>query len=294
MRDKVILGVTLSIVLLLTLVIYGLIDANRSTTVSASKSEDDARRGKHLYAQYCIQCHGPLGEGCIGPALNRATWRPVLANGATNPDWDPATYDLMKRTIVRGRASNQPGIQMPAWSIRENGSLNDAEIEQVITFIQRGDWGTTLEEATSATGLGEELPSYRGFDDKARVAEARRVMLEKGCLNCHRMGKAGGVVGAELTDVGSRRAADWLRRWIKDPKAMPPEERGPNLWLVAPTATLPLPSDAAGAQPTGTVEATATPNIYPMNRTYMPTIPMTDEELDLLVEYLSHARVSTR
>jgi hypothetical protein len=31
-----------------------------------------------------------------------------------------------------------------------------------------------------------------------------------------------------------------------------------------------------------------------MNRTYMPTIPMTDEELDLLVEYLSHARVTTR
>ncbi|HEX8220943.1 MAG TPA: cytochrome c [Chloroflexia bacterium] len=291
MRDKVILGVTLSIVLLLTLVIYGLIDANRSTTVQASKSEDDARRGKHLYAQYCIQCHGPLGEGCIGPALNRATWQPKLADKTNNPDWDPATYDLMKRTIVRGRPSNQPGIQMPAWSVREGGSLNDAEIEQVITFIQSGDWGTTLEEATSATGLGENLPPYRGFDDKERVAQARQVMLEKGCLNCHRLGKAGGVVGAELTDVGSRRTADWLRRWIKDPKAMPAAERGPNLWLVAPTATLPLPSDAAGL-PSGTVVPTSTPNIYPMNRTYMPTIPMTDEELDLLVDYLSHARVT--
>jgi mono/diheme cytochrome c family protein len=158
MRDKVILGVTLSIVLLLTLVIYGLIDANRSTTVQASKSEDDARRGKHLYAQYCIQCHGPLGEGCIGPALNRATWQPKLADKTNNPDWDPATYDLMKRTIVRGRPSNQPGIQMPAWSVREGGSLNDAEIEQVITFIQSGDWGTTLEEATSATGSVRNCP----------------------------------------------------------------------------------------------------------------------------------------
>ena len=293
MRDKVILGVTLSIVLLLTLVIYGFIDANRNTTVSASKSEDDARRGKHLYAQYCIQCHGPLGEGCIGPALNRVAWRPVLDNGAPNADWDPATYDLMKRTIVRGRASNQPGIQMPAWSIREGGSLGDAEIEQVITFIQRGDWGTTLQEATSATGLGEDLPGYRGFDDPTRVAQARQLMLEKGCLNCHRMGKAGGVVGAELTDVGSRRTADWLRKWIKNPSSMPAEQRGPNLWLVAPTATLPPPSDAAG-QPSGTVVPSATPNIFPMNRTYMPTIPMTDDELGLLVEYLSHARVSTK
>ncbi|MDQ3930499.1 MAG: c-type cytochrome [Chloroflexota bacterium] len=292
MRDKVILGVTLSIVLLLTLVIYGFIDANRTTTVTATKSEDDARRGKHIYAQYCIQCHGPLGEGCIGPALNRAAWRPNFENGAPNPDWDPATYDLIKRTIVRGRPSNQPGIQMPAWSIQEGGSLNDAEIEQVITFIQRGDWGTTLEEATSATGLGNKLPSYPGFGED-RAEEARQVMLAKGCLNCHRMGQAGGVVGAELTDVGSRRTADWLRRWIKDPKSVPHTERGPNLWLVAPTATLPPPQGAA-AQPTGTVEATATPNVYPMERTYMPTIPMTDAELNLLVEYLSHARVTAR
>ncbi|MEA2575922.1 MAG: hypothetical protein QOH93_3220 [Chloroflexia bacterium] len=291
MRDKVILGVTLSIVLLLTLVIYGFIDANRGTTVTAGKSEDDARRGKHLYAQYCIQCHGPLGEGCIGPALNRVAWRPVLENGATNADWDPATYDLIKRTIVRGRASNQPGIQMPAWSIREGGALGDAEIEQLITFIQRGDWSTTLEEATSATGLGEALPTYRGFDDAAKVAQVRSLMLEKGCLNCHRLGKAGGVVGAELTDVGSRRTADWLKRWIKDPKSMPHTERGPNLWLVAPTATVPPP---AGAQGGGSAEPSATPNVYPMNRTYMPTIPMTEEQLNLLVEYLSHARVSTK
>ncbi len=292
MRDKVILGVTLSIVLLLTLVIYGFIDANRGATVTASKTEDDARRGKHIYAQYCIQCHGPLGEGCIGPALNRQAWRPVLENGAANVDWDPATYDLIKRTIVRGRASNQPGVQMPAWALQENGPLNDAEIEQLITFIQRGEWGTTLEEATSASGLGEELPAYPGITE-AQAAEARQVMLDKGCLNCHRMGKAGGVVGAELTDVGSRRTEDWLRKWIKDPKSVPHTERGPNLWLVAPTATLPPPR-GAGATAQGTAEPSATPNVYPMNRTYMPTIPMTDEELEILVEYLSHARVSTR
>lgn len=293
MRDKVILGVTLSIVLLLTLVIYGFIDANRGQTVSASKAEDDARRGKEIYAAYCIQCHGPLGEGCIGPALNRATWRPNLENDQPNPEYDEGSYELMKRTIVRGRASNQPGIVMPAWSIAENGSLNDAEIEQVITFIQRGDWGTTLEEATSATGLGEDLPTYPGFEDTERVSEVRDLMLSKGCLNCHRLGRAGGVVGAELTDVGSRRTAEWLREWIKDPRQVPAERRGPNLWLVGPTATVPLPGSGQ-AQASGTAEPAATAVTFPMNSTYMPTIPMTDEELDLLVEYLSRARVTAR
>ena len=75
MRDKVILGVTLSIVLLLTLVIYGVVDTQRAPTTAAADLELAVRSGKHLYAQYCVQCHGPQGEGCIGPALNRAVWR---------------------------------------------------------------------------------------------------------------------------------------------------------------------------------------------------------------------------
>lgn len=291
MRDKVILGVTLSIVLLLTLVIYGLIDTQRGPTVTAARLEDDAMRGKHLFAQYCIQCHGPLGEGCIGPALNRQVWRPVLENGAANPDYDQASHDFIKRTLVRGRASNQPGISMPAWSIQEGGALNDAELEQLVTFVEYGDWGRTLEDAASATGLGEDLPTYPGFPD-AKVPQVKQLMLAKGCLNCHQLGKVGGAVGASLTDVGSRRDAAWLHDWIHNPSAMPPTKRGPNLWLVAATATVPLPAGFP-TQPASLTPA-ATPNAFPMNKTYMPTIAMTDAELNLLVDYLSHARTTSK
>ena len=66
-------------------------------------------------------------------------------------------------------------------------------------------------------------------------------MLSKGCLNCHTLGKGGGKIAADLTDVGSRRSADWIKRWIQDPPAMPASERGPNLWLVGPTVTVPVP-----------------------------------------------------
>ncbi len=289
MRDKVILGVTLSIVLLLTLVIYGAIDTNRGPTVTAEAREENALKGKRIFAQYCIQCHGPQGEGCIGPALNRQAWRPELESGAPNPDYDPAAHDFIKRTVVRGRAANQPGINMPAWSVDEGGSLNDAQIEEVVTFVQYGDWGRVLEDAASAAGLGEDLPTYAGFDDPKRVAQVKQVMLAKGCLNCHQLGKAGGAVGAVLSDVGSRRSADWLHKWIKDPSSVPASERGPNLWLVAATATVPAPSNIT---PVVNLTPTATPNTYPMNKTYMPTIPMTDEELNLLVDYLSHARTT--
>lgn len=290
MRDKVILGVTLSIVLLLTLVIYGVVDSQRPSSTTNVEREHRAREGKHLYAQYCIQCHGPLGEGCIGPALSRDTWRPEVG-GVANPDYDEGSLDLIRKTIERGRRSNQPGIEMPAWSVRENGALNDQEIDELVTFIQYGEWGEVLEEAPSASNLNEPVPGYPGFDDPARLTQVKDLMLEKGCLNCHLMGKGGGVVAADLTDVGSRRTEGWLREWIKDPKAVPDPTRGPNLWLVGPTATVP-PPEGAPAQADLTPAPTA--QIFPMGATYMPTIPMTDEELDLLVEYLSRARTSTR
>ena len=123
MRDKVVLGVTLAIVLLLTLVIYGVVDTTRTPETAATLQERSIDNGKHIFAQYCIQCHGPKGEGCIGPALNRVSWRPEI-NGAPNPSYDEGSRDLMKKTISRGRNSNQPGVQMPPWSNAENGPLS--------------------------------------------------------------------------------------------------------------------------------------------------------------------------
>jgi mono/diheme cytochrome c family protein len=288
MRDKVILGVTLSIVLLLTLVIYAIVDSQRGPTTQAADLERSVRSGKALYAQYCITCHGPLGEGCIGPALNRAVWRPVTATGEKNADYDDAAHDFIKKVVERGRASNQPGIQMPAWSVNEGGALNDQEIEEVISFIQYGDWNNTVEGAASAQNLSEPLPQYPGFTDANQIARVKELMLSKGCLNCHTLGKPGGNVAAPLTDVGSRRTADWLRKWVHDPKTVPADQRGPNLWLVAPTVTIPV----SGVPAQTTVAPTATAQVFPMNQTYMPTIPMTDDELNLLVDYLSKARTT--
>lgn len=71
---------------------------------------------------------------------------------------------------------------------------------------------------------------------------------------------------------------------------MPASERGPNLWLVGPTVTVPVegvPTAVSGAP-------VATPQQFPMNNTFMPKLNMTQDELNLLVDYLSKARTSTR
>jgi mono/diheme cytochrome c family protein len=283
MRDKVILGITLTVVLLLTLLIYMGVDAQRGPSTTEAAREAAIGNGRHIYAQYCVQCHGPKGEGCVGPALNRDAWRAVK-DGAPNPAYDPDSHTLIYRTVTRGRVSNQPGEQMPPWALAEGGSLNDQEIEDVITFIYYGDWDSTLNDTPSATNLDKELPTYENTNYSGDVAAVRQLMLSKGCLNCHQVGSVGGRIAADLTDVGSRRTADWLRRWIQNPAAMPASERGPNLWLVAPTPGLYTPA------PSGSPTATAVQ--FPMNTTFMPQIKMTDQELNLLVDYLAHARTS--
>lgn len=286
MRDKVVLGVTLAIVLLITLAIYGAVDVNRGSSTGLATLESSMNSGKRIYAQYCTTCHAPLGEGCIGPALNKVVYRKEI-DGIPNPNYDDATgHDFLKKTIQRGRISNQPGIQMPAWSTAEGGPLNDEAIENVIAFIQYGDWNEVLQNIPSAQNLGEDLPTYPGFDDKNKVGQVKQVMLSKGCLNCHTLGKAGGAVAAPLSEVGSRRTAEWLHKWIKDPKSVPSIERGPNLWLIAPTPSLDTPGPNSAP--------TATPIAFQMNQTYMPTILMTDAELTMLVDYLSHAKIAKK
>jgi len=283
MRDKVILGITLTVVLLLTLVIYMGVDAQRGPATTEQARAAAIDNGRHIFAKYCIQCHGPKGEGAIGPALNRNTWRAVV-NGADNPNFDKDSTAFMYKTIDRGRASNQPGIQMPSWGLAEGGPLNNQEINNAITFIQYGDWDTTLDQADSAVNLDKDLPTYQNTGYTGDAAKVKQIMLAKGCLTCHQLGGVGGRIGPELTDVGSRRTADWLKRWIKNPSAMPAIERGPNLWLVGPTPGIYTPAPSTSP--------TATPVGFPMNTTFMPTIKMTDDELNTLVDYLAHARTT--
>ncbi|MBI2846150.1 MAG: cytochrome c [Chloroflexi bacterium] len=74
-------------------------------------------KGISLFAQYCVTCHGKLGEGFIAPPLNREEIRTAEAE------------DLYK-VISRGRGA------MPAWLREEGGALDSEDIRSLIAFIQ--------------------------------------------------------------------------------------------------------------------------------------------------------------
>jgi cytochrome c oxidase cbb3-type subunit 3 len=82
----------------------------------------DAKEGERLYGQYCRQCHGDIGQGGEGPALNNQV---LLASGTD-------TYFV--QTISAGRA----GTSMDGFSraSRVRPALAPSEIEAIVSFLR--------------------------------------------------------------------------------------------------------------------------------------------------------------
>jgi cbb3-type cytochrome c oxidase subunit III len=76
-----------------------------------------ARTGEEIYAEVCAQCHGPKGEGGIGPALSD----PKFQSGTT----DQEIFD----TISKGHKSTP----MIAWG----DVLSSDQMQQLVAFIRQ-------------------------------------------------------------------------------------------------------------------------------------------------------------
>ena len=148
------------------------------------QSEADVARGKRLFFGHCAPCHGPGAEGGRGPTLAR----PKLPRA---PD-DPALFKLVKNGIE--------GTEMPgAWV------MIDREIWQTLAFVR-----------TLGRTEVENVPGDR--------ARGEAVFRGKGkCLPCHTVAGKGGTIGPELTEIGSRRSAAYLRLALLEPEATAPE-----------------------------------------------------------------------
>ena len=68
-----------------------------------------------------------------------------------------------------------------------------------------------------AVTLGLALPVLAG--DAGAGAEAYKANK---CSMCHQIAGQGGKMGGALDDVGSKRDAEWLKKYIKDPKSVEP------------------------------------------------------------------------
>jgi mono/diheme cytochrome c family protein/uncharacterized cupredoxin-like copper-binding protein len=119
----------------------------------------DVARGYGLYQSNCAQCHGPDGEGGVGPPLNDQAklYNAITATGL--PGTGHLNPDYINRVLTYGGryVCGDPNSVMPAW-LEPNGPLNYRQIEELIAFLTASTETkfTPAEEAHGGEGGGDE------------------------------------------------------------------------------------------------------------------------------------------
>jgi putative heme-binding domain-containing protein len=149
------------------------------------QSASDLVRGKQLFLGQCAPCHGPEGDG--GKGANLA--QPTLRRGADD------------RSLFKTIEDGIPGTEMP-----KAPAMNDHEVWQVAAFVR---------------SLGRVAGNQTTTGDRTR---GRSLIRTKGnCLHCHVITGEGVAMGPDLTEVGLRRSAAFLRRTLVDPQTSIPQ-----------------------------------------------------------------------
>jgi cytochrome c oxidase cbb3-type subunit 3 len=151
---------------------------------TSTQPTNDLAGGEKLFTAHCALCHGIGGTGGRGPALNR-------------PELRSASSDLALFKIIQ---TGIEGTEMPgAWQ------LTDREINQLAGYVK------SLGRTDIVKLPGDPVKGKQYYDTKG------------GCSTCHIAAGKGGNMGPDLTDIGARRSAAYLREALLDPGAAVPQ-----------------------------------------------------------------------
>ena len=162
--------------------------AGCAATLSAQDSEvrnphtspADVAAGQRLFHSHCAVCHGLDGSGPRGPGADLT--RSQLRHGKNDAE--------LRETIREGI----PGTDMPATF------FDGKQLWQIVAYVR------TLSAAPdSAADAGDARRGQDLFDNKG------------GCGQCHKVNRIGGRLAPNLSDIGARRSAKYLRAAVLRP-----------------------------------------------------------------------------
>jgi cytochrome c oxidase cbb3-type subunit III len=142
----------------------------------------NAVEGRRIFDAQCAWCHGNEGDGGMGPNLH-----------------GKLRHATALASIVEVITNGIPGTDMPGF----RGPLTDRTIRQTAAYVQ------SLSRSSARPVAGN---AQRGA----------ALYASTGCAGCHVVDGQGGILGPELTAIGSRRGADYLREAIVKPAASHP------------------------------------------------------------------------
>ena len=157
--------VIVGLVALATVLVLYLADENNRIKAEEQAQEHDAiERATANYLSLCLPCHGPAGEGYLGPgekgtgrigaplggdtSATRLNQEGIQANGTPYAGGVSARATVIAKTIHEGRVQ----VGMPAWGEANGGPLNDSQIEELTVMIQQVDWNEVYNKAVEEYG----------------------------------------------------------------------------------------------------------------------------------------------
>jgi mono/diheme cytochrome c family protein len=137
--------------------------------------------GQELYSIYCVECHGPDGEGGViagVEGLEGVELKPISSRDEM--------YTRSDETLEAIVEYGQQDLGMPPHGLAYGGELKKGEIESLVTYLRYtwDDRAEIPEDAAAASAIPSlmenEVPSYEVHI--SRIAQ-------RYCISCHRPGK---------------------------------------------------------------------------------------------------------
>jgi len=137
--------------------------------------------GGELYGIYCVECHGPDGEGGViagVEGLEGVELKPISSRDEM--------YTRSDETLGAIIEYGQQDLGMPPYGLAYGGELKKSELDTLV-FFMRYTWDDRAELPADAASAGaipnlaeNEIPSYEVHISK---------IIQRYCISCHRPGK---------------------------------------------------------------------------------------------------------
>ena len=198
--------------------------------------------GKKLFRFYCIDCHGETGMG-NGYNAEFLGFEPRDLTDSEESEVADLTNDQIFAALHRDLKDPDedayiPEIvaQMPTFKF----TLAEAEIWSIVAYVRTlhpNDAPKIVltpemkrKRPSFARIRNVEIPEDLMTDERIELGQ-EHFEITYGCITCHSVGGEGGRIGPPLDRAGFMSNADWLYRWIKNPQAIRPRTKMPNLGL---------------------------------------------------------------
>ena len=147
--------------------IVKVVDYVRSSFMAPSIN-DDANRGRQIYARVCSVCHGDRGNGSMWASANL---RPAPRDFSS----PQAKADLTRERMLQAVAGGRPNTAMPGYSTRLSFEDRAAVVDYIRTSIMRVDADKDI-SGTHARGVPADMKPrapYQPGETQAVSAPAR-------------------------------------------------------------------------------------------------------------------------